>query len=71
MIESCTLYKLLYVHNLQGCSSITTQLLLFSSLFLIVSFNQYVLLVTGTKDDSESDFPSEVDKEEWEEEQKV
>jgi len=30
-----------------------------------------VLLVTGTKDDSESDFPSEVDKEEWEEEQKV
>lgn len=32
-----------------------------------------MLLVTGTctKDDSESDFPSEVDKEEWEEEQKV
>ena len=30
-----------------------------------------MLLVTGSKDDSESGFPSDVDKEEWEEEQKV
>ena len=29
------------------------------------------MLLTGTKDDSESGFSSDVDKEEWEEEQKV
>lgn len=30
-----------------------------------------MLLLTGSKDDSELGFPSDVDKEEWEEEQKV